>query len=84
MIINNELSEHGIEIAKRIKERQEPLNSISAYYDEARKVEADAIAKAEEYARSSQPAKAMTTDEQIQLLTKTVAELTAKMTKGDA
>ena len=77
-------SEHGMEIEKRIKERQEPLKNISAYYDEARKVEEDIKEKADAYIRESQSAPVMTTDEQIQALTKVVAELTTKLTKGDA
>lgn len=79
MTINNEATDFGIEIAKRVKERQEPLNNISAYYDEARKIEEDARAEAEALDIASQPPKALTTDEHIQLLTKTLAELTAKM-----
>lgn len=71
-------SEHGLEIERRIQERQAPMNSISAYYDEAKKVEEDAKVKVQAYIQESQPAQAMTTDEQIQALTKTVAELTAQ------
>lgn len=77
-------SEHGMEIEKRIKERQEPLKNISAYYDEARKVEEEVQQKAEAYIKALQPSPVMTTDEQIQALTKVVAELTTKLTKGDA
>lgn len=32
-----ELSKFGQEIAKRVEERQAPLNSIASYYDEAKK-----------------------------------------------
>jgi len=72
-------SEHGLEIERRMNERQEPLKNISAYYDEAKKVEEDARTNAEAYIQSLQPAQAMSTDEQIQALTKTVAELTVKL-----
>jgi len=80
--LTTEISEHGMEIAKRVEERQAPMKSIASYYDEARKVEEDAIAKAEAYALSQQPAKALSTDEQIANLTSLVAELT-KHIKGD-
>lgn len=44
-----------------------------------KKVEEDARTNAEAYIQSLQPAQAMSTDEQIQVLTKTVAELTATL-----
>ena len=78
-----EISEFGLEIAKRVEERQQPLKDIASYYDEARKVEADALANAEAHALASLPAKPLTTDEQIQALTKMVTDLTKQISKGD-
>lgn len=77
--LTTEISEHGMEIQNRIKDRQEPLNNIASYYDEAKRVETEANEKAEAYALSQQPAKALSTDEQISALTKMVAELTKQM-----
>ncbi|MFC6040120.1 hypothetical protein ACFPYN_11880 [Paenisporosarcina macmurdoensis] len=74
-----ELSEFGMEIQNRITERQQPLKDIASYYDEAKRVETEAIEKAEAYALSQQPAKALSTDEQIANLTNLVAELTKQM-----
>lgn len=70
-------SEHGLEIERRMQERQEPLKNISAYYDEAKKVEEDAKAKAEAYILAMQPPETLT-KEQIQSLGILVEQLTVK------
>lgn len=77
--LSTEISEHGMEIQTRITERQQPLKDIASYYDEAKRVETEANEKAEAYALSQQPAKALSTDEQIANLTNLVAELTKQM-----
>lgn len=74
----------GKDVLKRIEERAEPLKNISAYYEEARKQEIEARLKAEAEELAKLPPKPLTADEQIQLLTKAVAELTLKLdAKGD-
>lgn len=82
--IQTELTEEGKAIQKRIEERAESLKSISSYYDEARKEEEEKRKQAEAEEIANAPAKPFTTDEQIQMLTKAVAELTTKLdAKGE-
>lgn len=81
---NKEEGKEQIDFKKVIEKREEALKNISAYYDEARKQEAEAYAKVEAEQLAKLPPKPLTTDEQIQLLTKAVAELTNKLDgKGD-
>lgn len=67
------------DILKRLEERQRPIKNISAYYEEARKQEEEARKKAEGEELAKLPPKTLTTDEQIQQLTKAVVQLTLKL-----
>lgn len=81
---NKEEGKEQIDFQKVLEKREEPLKNISAYYDEQRKLEAEAIKKAESDELAKLPPKPLTTDEQIQALTEAVASLTKQLNeKGD-
>lgn len=79
VFFNEEEKQEQIDFQKILKEREEPLRNISAFYQEQRKLEAEARAKAEAEELASLPPKPLSTDDHIQLLTKAVAELTLKL-----
>ncbi|MFJ7738868.1 hypothetical protein ACIQ2D_21410 [Lysinibacillus sp. NPDC097287] len=79
--LQTELSEEGKAIQQRIAERAEPLKNISAYYDEVRKLEEEARAKAEAEEIKNLPPVPQTPEQQIAKLTEAVIELTEQLNK---
>ncbi|MDM5249631.1 hypothetical protein [Lysinibacillus sp. G4S2] len=74
-----ELSKEGQAIQKRIEERVEPLKNISAYYDEVRKLEKEARAKAEAEEIKNLPPVPLTSEQHMAKLTEAIAKLTEKL-----
>ncbi|KOS67116.1 hypothetical protein AEA09_14785 [Lysinibacillus contaminans] len=77
--LQTELSEEGKAIQKRIEERAEPLKNISAYFDEVRKQEEEARAKAEAEEIKNLPPVPLTPEQHIAKLTEAIALLTEKI-----
>lgn len=77
--LQTQLSKEGIAIQKRIEERAEPLKNISAYYDEVRKLEEEARAKAEAEEMANMPPVALTPEQHIAKLTEAVLKLTKQL-----
>jgi hypothetical protein len=66
------------DIQKLIEERKEGMKYLSEGFDEIRKAETEAKTKKEAEELAKLPAKPLSTEQQIELLTKSIAELTIK------
>ncbi|MGM0835415.1 MAG: hypothetical protein ACQEV7_04615 [Bacillota bacterium] len=67
------------DIQKLVSDRQAPMKALQAGFEEIRVAEAEKRAKAEAEEMALLPPRELTPEEQIQLLTKAVDELTIKL-----
>ncbi|XRD24527.1 hypothetical protein AABM34_20320 [Lysinibacillus fusiformis] len=73
------LADLGQDILKRIEERQVPLQNISEYYAEARKLEVEKQAEADALEIVNAPKQPLTSEQQMGLLTEAIEKLTAQV-----
>jgi len=73
------LADLGQDILKRIEERQAPLQNISEYYAEARKLEVEKQAKADALEIANAPKQPLTSEQHMGLLTEAIEKLTAQV-----
>ncbi|QGQ47249.1 hypothetical protein [Metabacillus sediminilitoris] len=81
-MINNEPIKYNFQ--KLYEERQQPMKDLQAGFEEIRKAEEEAKRQKEMEEAAKLPPEPLTTDEQLQLLSKAVADLAVKLNgKGE-